>query len=324
MSIIYISDKPENISLAYTPEQLADHPVLTWYEYKQNPLPDTKIIFSTWGMPALDEQEIGQYFPSLEMLFYAAGSVQAFARPFLHRGIRVFSAWGANAIPVAEFTVSQIVLANKGYFQLHRRYQQDGHAKAFQYAETFPGNFGSKVGILGAGMIGKKVIELLKPHNLEILVFDPFINPEQADILGVRPASLKEIFTSCQCISNHLANNSQTRGMLGYPQFSLMKDNATFINTGRGAQVISNDLAKAMAEEPGRTALLDVTDPDEPLPANHIFWSCPNIYVTPHRAGSITDEKRRMGVFMHDELNRLLASQEPLWEVTADMLGTMA
>ena len=76
---------------------------------------DADCLFSTWGMPALAEEEIARFFPKLKAVFYAAGTVQGFARPFLNRGIRIFSAWGASAVPVAEFTVSQILLANKGF-----------------------------------------------------------------------------------------------------------------------------------------------------------------------------------------------------------------
>ena len=63
-------------------------------------------------MPEFTEDEIKTYLPNLKAIFYGAGSVQSFARPFLNCGVRVFSAWAANAIPVAEFTVAQIILAN--------------------------------------------------------------------------------------------------------------------------------------------------------------------------------------------------------------------
>ena len=76
---------------------------------------DAEFIFSTWGMPQFTEEEIAQYFPKLKAIFYSAGTVQAFARPFLKRGVKIFSAWGANAVPVAEYTVAQILLANKGF-----------------------------------------------------------------------------------------------------------------------------------------------------------------------------------------------------------------
>jgi len=63
-------------------------------------------------MPEFTEDEIKTYLPNLKAIFYGAGSVQSFARPFLNCGVRIFSAWAANAIPVAEFTVAQIILAN--------------------------------------------------------------------------------------------------------------------------------------------------------------------------------------------------------------------
>lgn len=77
---------------------------------------DTEYIFSTWGMPAFSEDEIKALLPSLKAVFYAAGTVQSFARPFLNSGVKVFSSFAANAVPVAEYTVAQIVLANKGFF----------------------------------------------------------------------------------------------------------------------------------------------------------------------------------------------------------------
>lgn len=91
---------------------------------------DTAYIFSTWGMPAFTEREIETCFPKLRAVFYAAGTVQAFARPFLARGVQVFSAWAANAVPVAEYTAAQIVLANKGFYQNQRLYGRGEPARA--------------------------------------------------------------------------------------------------------------------------------------------------------------------------------------------------
>ena len=91
---------------------------------------DTEIIFSTWGMPCLTEAQIRVHLPRLQCVFYAAGSVQAFARPLLASGVRVFSAWQANAVPVAEYTLAQILLANKGFFQTSRIYNNGEYNKA--------------------------------------------------------------------------------------------------------------------------------------------------------------------------------------------------
>ncbi|MDD6174324.1 MAG: hydroxyacid dehydrogenase [Firmicutes bacterium] len=287
-------------------------------------LAEADAIFSTWGMPAFSEEEIRQYLPNVREVYYAAGSVQAFAKPFLHCGVRVFSAWAANAVPVAEFTVAQIILANTGYFQA-ARYHSCGDTKhSYPYGSLFPGNYGCRIGILGAGQIGTLVIRMLKAYRLEVLVFDPFLSDERAAELQVTKAPLETIFAECQTISNHLANNAQTVGMLNYETcFSRMKDNATFINTGRGAQVVEEDLVRALQEKPDATALLDVTWPEPPQPG-HPFYSMPNVFLTPHIAGSKGDEVQRMSLYMLQEFDRVHSGEKPLYEVTEEMLAHMA
>ncbi|MEG0692337.1 MAG: hydroxyacid dehydrogenase, partial [Oscillospiraceae bacterium] len=309
----------------YDTEYTVNMPILDYNELvtQATDTSEIKYVFSSWGMPALTSDEIKKYLPELKAVFYAAGSVQHFAPVFLQSGIRVFSAWAANAIPVAEFSAAQIILANKGYFQLHNRYKQN-HKDAQKYADGFYGNYGANVGLLGAGMIGRHVIQLLSVYKVNIKVFDPFLSELQAEKLGVQKASLDEIFETCQTISNHLANNEATRGMLTYPLFSKMCDHATFINTGRGAQIVMDDLIQAMQDQPKRTALLDVTDPIEPLPTYHIAWTLPNIFLTPHRAGSATEEIKRMGEFMISEYEKVVNNQETTYEISLKMLDTMA
>lgn len=105
-------------------------------------------------MPKFTEEEISVCFPSLECIFYAAGTVQAFARPFLQRGVRIVSAWAANAVPVAEVTVSQIILANKGYFAACPAYSQNTpHPPVGGIDSIYPGSFDTLVGIIGAGKL---------------------------------------------------------------------------------------------------------------------------------------------------------------------------
>lgn len=323
--ILFLSNAKEMLSRIYSPEQIQECMTADWNEVCAYPekYTDVEYIFSTWGMPALSEEEIRSTFPKLKAVFYAAGSVQYFVRPFLQCGVRVFSAWGSNAVPVAEYTVSQILLANKGYFQLPDRYRTSGGKKAQEYAETFPGNYHTLVGILGAGQVGRHVISLLKPFEIQILVFDPFLSEDDAHALGVQKASLEQIFSECQTISNHLANNVHTQGLLTYSLFSRMKDNATFINTGRGMQVVEEDLIRALKEKPDRTALLDVTIHEQMEPGTPLL-SCPNILITPHRAGSAGREVRRMGEEMFQTYSRYL-KKEPLHnEITLSMLDKLA
>ncbi len=285
---------------------------------------DVEFIFSTWGMPTFTVEEIKTCFPSLGAIFYGAGTVKGFAKPFLECGVKVFSAWGANAVPVAEYTVAQIILANKGFYQSSRTYRsKEAHSAALSHFHASRGNYGAKIGIIGAGMIGKMVIRALKAYKLDVLVADPFLSDEAARELGAKKASLEEIFAECDVISNHVANLPETLGMMRYEHFSSMKKNATFINTGRGAQVVEADLVRAMREEPMRTAVLDVTV-DEPPREDSELYALDNILLTPHIAGSAGDEVARMGEFMLEEYRRYARGERTLYEVTEKMLATMA
>jgi phosphoglycerate dehydrogenase-like enzyme len=284
---------------------------------------NVEYIFSTWGMPAFTKEEVNAYLPALKCIFYAAGTVRFFAKGFLEAGVKVFSSWAANAIPVAEYATAQIVLASKGFFATSRIYKQGDYSRARALYETYLGNYNINVGIIGAGMIGKKVIALLKSHQVNVLVFDPFLPDEKAQELGVKKCSLEELFEKCYVLSNHLADNEQTRGMLTGKLFESMQKNATFINTGRGAQVKESELISVLKDRPDLTALLDVTHP-EPIPIGSELYALENCIFTPHIAGSNGNELERMSAFIVEEFERFEKGENCLYEVTLEMMKTMA
>ncbi|WP_309719876.1 hydroxyacid dehydrogenase, partial [Armatimonas sp.] len=224
-------------------------------------LAETEVIFSTWGMPCLTEAQLDA-LPKLRAVFYAAGSVQGFARPLLERGITVVSAWLANGVPVAEFTLAQILLSAKGYFRNVDEYRA---TQNYRGSARGPGCYGETVALLGAGAVGREVIQHLKPFSLHILVFDPFLSEDAARALGVEKVGLDEAFARGIVVSNHLANNPQTAQMLKATHFAQLRSGATFINTGRGLTVVESELADVLRARLDLTALLDVTWP-EPVP----------------------------------------------------------
>ena len=288
-------------------------------------LRETEVIVATWNIVPFTDAQLSEYFPKLQLVLYGAGSVQGFARPFLSRGIRLVSGWAAMSIPVSEMTASLVLLSNKGYFQTLLAYKRDGHSASKKLnSSTFPGNYEIKVGILGVGMIGSKVAERLKASNLEILVYDPYLSDERAAALEVKKATLEEIFSSCQTVTNHMAHNPQTENMLKYDLFKLMPETASFINTARGAAVVEADLARALKEKPLRTAILDVTYPEPIQDKNHDFLALPNVFLTPHIAGYANLEVMRLADYMYDELLRFKAGEKLIYEVTLPMLESMA
>jgi len=281
-------------------------------------------IFSTWGMLCLSHEQIKEYLPNLKAVFYGAGSVQAFARPFIESGVSVFSAWAANAVPVAEYTFAEIILATKGFYQRFHRLSDGTAWSNRSISVDFPGNYEIKVGIIGAGMIGKMVIERLKTlDKTDIMVFDPFLSDEKVAELGVMKTDLVTLFSECDVISNHLANNAQTVGILSGDCFDVMKPHAVFINTGRGAQVVEDALINALKNVPTRSAVLDVTYPEPPNEDSPLY-TMENVVLTPHIAGSIGNEVHRMAEYMYEECIAFDEGRKTRFEVTLKMLETMA
>ena len=325
----FFSNNPDNLEQVYGQgrrERLAElchlHPEVIASENIEAQLPtlaDLEVIFSTWGMFALSEDQLAQ-LPQLKALFYAAGSVKNFAEPFLQRGITVFSGWGANAVPVAEFTLAQILLANKGYF---RNIRDCARPQTRVHAFRGIGNFSEKVALLGAGMVGKQVIELLRPFQLEVVIFDPFLSGESAAQLGVEKVSLEEAFQRGMVVSNHVADLPQTRGMLQRQHFASMRPNAVFINTARGATVVEDDLVAVLQQRPDLIALLDVTFP-EPPEEDSAFYDLPNVFLSSHLAGSINGEVVRMADTMIEEFLAWREGKPLRYAVSLDMIEAMA
>ena len=176
MKIALLGSNKIQFSKVYTPDvlkKLSEYGEISERINKKNIgnhkewLRDCEFIFSTWGMPVFSEDEIKEYFPSLKAVFYSAGTVQYFAKPFLRSGIKVFSAFAANAVPVAEYTFAQISLASKGFFQSAKNYRPL-LPRSFVFANYSPGNFRCKVGLAGLGAIGQSVAEKLKSLDVEV------------------------------------------------------------------------------------------------------------------------------------------------------------
>ena len=248
--------------------------------------------------------------------------MQSFARPFLESGVRVFSAWQANAVPVVQYTFAQIVLALTGYFAVQPLTRTDRAAAGKLFA-SYPGIFDVKVGLLGCGAIGSRLAEMLKQLDVEVLAYDPFLSEERARELNVRKADMAEIFAECEVVSNHLANLPETQGIIGREHLLSMKPYSTFINTGRGPQLDEKDLFDMLTLDPTRTALLDVMT-EEHLSDTNPLNTLPNCLITPHIAGSSGLEVRRMADYMIEAFDCFVSESVCSYEVNLEMLRTMA
>ncbi len=283
-------------------------------------LSKAEVIFATWGMPKLDEPFL-KAAPCLKAVFYAAGSVKGFATPESYdRGIVISSAWAANAVPVAEYTLATVLLSLKQFWTYSRRVTE---TRRFGHDLEVAGAYRAKVGLVSLGAVGKLVARKLAPFELDLLAFDPFADPEAAQELGVSLISLEEIFSTCEVVSLHTPWLPETEGLITGNLVRSMKQGATLINTSRGAVINEPELCEALAQRPDLTAILDVTHPEPPDKDSPLF-RLPNAIVTPHIAGSMFGEVTRMGRWMVDEFHRFFEGQPLKHAVTRHMLDRMA
>ncbi|MFD3807693.1 hydroxyacid dehydrogenase [Streptomyces sp. NPDC058611] len=271
-------------------------------------LAEAEVLLTFWGAPAVDARALARA-PRLQAVVHAAGSVkQLVTGACWDRGIAVSSAALANSMPVAEYTVAMVLLSNKRVLQLREEYRSvRGTRHDWHLRYPHAGNYRRTVGIVGASRIGRRVIELLRPYDLELVLYDPYVSAGAAAALGVRGVGLDELCRIADVVSLHAPELPETRAMIDRRRLALMRDGATLINTARGSLI---DGAACTAElASGRLhAVIDVTEP-EVLPGDSPLYDLPNVLLTPHIAGSLGNELHRMADSAVEEIARYAAGE---------------
>ncbi len=279
-----------------------------------------EILFATWDMPRMDAEFLAR-FPKLRAVFYAAGSVKGWATEKAYeRGISISSAWAANAIPVAEYTLATILLSLKRFWH-HANASRTHHV--WRHQNDVSGVYGSVIGLISLGAVARSVVEKLADYEVELVAYDPFVSPAQAKKLGVKLLPIDEVFRRADVISIHTPWLPETENLVNERLLRLMKQASTLINTSRGAVVCERDLCRVLAERPDIMAILDVAYPEPPV-ADSPLWTLKNVVLTPHIAGSMGREIMRMGDWMAEEGIRYTKGLPLQHQVTRRMLARMA
>ncbi|MFY1694762.1 hydroxyacid dehydrogenase [Solwaraspora sp. WMMA2101] len=302
--------------------QLVDLAEPVWVDELDSPsararLATVEVLLTSWGAPRLTSDRLAAA-PALRAVFHAAGSVRSLVSDEVwRRGIRVSTAADANAVPVAEYTLAAIIFAGKKVPFIaadpDRAYRgwshHHGHGDLSNYRRT--------IGVVGFSRIGRRVVDLIGClDTARCLVADPYADPAEVAAAGATLVDLPEMLPHSEILTLHAPELPSTYRMIGAAELALLPDHATVINTARGSLV---DPAALAAEcRSGRLyAILDVTDP-EPLPADAALRAAPNVMVSPHLAGSLGTEIRRLTDHTLDELARWTTAQPLHAEVTAE------
>ena len=311
---------PEREAIAQLVDVYA--PLQTRESIRQNPaiLREAEVILSGWGMATLDEA-FQAATPNLKAVFYGAGTIKSLVTDsFWKRGIIITSSYAANAVPVIEFTLAQIILSLKRGWHYALSIKREGH---YVPRTPVPGAFESTVGIISLGMIGRGVCQRLQALDVKVIAYDPFVSAEEMAELGVEACSLETVFRRADVVSLHTPWLKETEGLITGAHLAAMKPEATFINTARGAIVREAEMIAVLQQRPDLYALLDVTYPEPPA-AGSPLYSLPNIVLTPHIAGSLDSECRRMGQLAVDQLRKYLNGEPLEWAITQEQARVMA
>lgn len=286
-------------------------------------LAKTQILVAGWGCPRLEEAVLAAA-PKLRLVAYAGGSVKTLVSPGLFtRGIRLVGAADANALPVAEFTVAAILFANKRVLDFAALYKRERSGlNLYLSVDHGVGNYGRRIGIVGASRIGRRVLELLRPFDLKLLLADPFMSAAAARQLGAELVPLAELLQVSDVVSVHAPSLPATRHLIDAAGLASLRDGAVLINTSRGALIDQQALVAEL--ETGRiSAMLDVTEPDI-LPAESPLYELPNVLLTPHIAGAMGDEHYRLGALVTDEVERFRRGEPLRYELDPTTLDHQA
>lgn len=279
---------------------------------------DADIAVTSWNCPSLSEKILSEA-PDLKLLIHAAGSVKSIVTDYLwEKGVRVSSAAAALGRGVAETALGLTIISLKNIMNLSRLTSMGGWNSR---NDTVRELYDVRIGVIGAGYAGRHFIKLLKDFDTEILLYDPTLSDKECKELGTIKSELNELMSSCDVISIHAPSIPSTRHMINEGNLSMMKDRAVLINTARGTVIDEKALVKELKN--GRiSACIDVTDPEPPSELNELRIM-PNVILTPHIAGAVTNGKKRIGDLVVSEISSYMNNGELEYEVFRNKLKTM-
>jgi D-3-phosphoglycerate dehydrogenase / 2-oxoglutarate reductase len=169
----------------------------------------------------------------------------------------------------------------------------------------------STIGIIGFGNIGKKLYELLKPFNCNILVYDPYISTSEISQYDVSKTDLNSLLMASDIVTLHVPLNNETKYLIDFKEFLLMKSKSIIINTSRGGVVNELAFLKAIKENKINGGAFDVVENESPFGVSNSLLvqearHNKKILITPHVGGSSQDYLHKVFSYSLDRLSEML------------------
>ncbi len=222
------------------------------------------------------------------------------------KGIIVVNAPGGNTISAAEHTIAMMLALARNIPQAHASVRRgEWNRKKYTGVEVY----NKTLGIIGLGRIGTEVAKRMKAFGMRILAYDPFITESKAAELGIKLASLEEIYRESDFITVHTPLTPETRNMIDEPQIKLMKPTVRIINCARGGIINEAALAKAVAENRIAGAAVDVYTKEPPV--GNPLLEQEKIITTPHLGASTAEAQINVALAVADQIIAISRGQLP-------------
>ncbi len=227
---------------------------------------------------------------------------------FLDRGARVTTSSGASAEPIAGTVMMYLLALSRGLPDMFRA--QAAHEwRPQRYRELA----GLSIAVIGYGPIGEHVARLATAFGMHPVIVRRRAVGDEAH--PVRPLSeLADVVAAVDAIVVALPLTPETHGLISKDVVARMRQDALFVNVGRGELVDQDALTAALSGGRLGGAGLDVFTP-EPLPPDDALWDLPNVIMTPHNSGTSDGTAHRAAEIFVENLARILGGRELLNEV---------
>jgi D-3-phosphoglycerate dehydrogenase / 2-oxoglutarate reductase len=230
------------------------------------------------------------------------------------RGIRSVDTTNGSSYPVAEWALGLILISVRNAGANFRKIIAGQTPSGIDKSEKCGSLWGKRVGVIGGGHMGRRLIKLLRPFEVEIWVHDPYLPREMGEALGFLQTSMDAVFSQCDVIVCVAPLTPKTRGMIGQRELALLRSGSVFVNVSRGAIVDSQALIDRL-KVGDIVAGLDVFDP-EPIPSDSEIIHLPNVFLSPHFGWATGDDAPHFFNLMVDELDRFFAGHETYFDLT--------
>lgn len=274
MEVVYYDTRAEDTPTLIERSRDADVVVLSNFQYRR---------------------EVMEHCPTLKMVCVAFTGVDHVDVAYCkEHGITVCNCAGYSTVAVADLVFGMVIALARNILPCDQAVRQGGTKAGLVGFELE----GKKFGVVGTGAIGLRTAKIAQAFGCEVYAY----SRTKKDLPGITYVDLDTLLSTCDIVSLHVPQTSETVGLINAEKLALMKPTAMLINTARGPIVDSAALAEALKSGKIAGAGVDVFEKEPPVPSDHPLFGAPHLVATPHVAFASQQAMEKRAVIVCDNL----------------------